>query len=79
MTTMLFNISFFKNLADSTGHPRHCCQGEVEVQAADEAGAIEIARQRFAASKHVTDWSLFADYEVVELSKAMERADGTPV
>ena len=35
--------------------------------------AIELARQRFAELKNVADWSMRADYEMVELLASRKR------
>ena len=44
----IYRVSFFKQLADSTGHPVDACQGAVEVRAPTEDRAIELARKMFA-------------------------------
>jgi hypothetical protein len=62
----IYYVSFFKNLVDSNGHPFTPCQGAVEVRATGQDRAIELARQRFAKLKNVADWSMRADYEMVE-------------
>jgi hypothetical protein len=77
MGASLFHVSFFKKLTDSTGHVHDCCQGEVDVLAHDEARATAVARERFAGSKHITNWTLYADYEVVKIDGVQERASVT--
>ncbi len=62
----IYHVSFFKRLTDSTGHPVNAWQGAVDVRASDEERAIELGRQRFAEIKDVSEWSLRADYEIVE-------------
>ena len=69
----IYYVSFFKNLVDSNGHPATPCQGAVEVRATDHCRAIELARQRFAELKGVADWSMRADYEMVELLASRKR------
>ncbi len=68
-----YRVSFFKRLVDSYGHRVDPCQGVVEVRAADQDRAIELARQQFAELKDVAHWSLRADYEKVELPEACKR------
>jgi hypothetical protein len=62
----IYRVSFFKQLTDSAGHPVDACQGAVEVSAASEDRAIEMARAKFAELEDVTIWSLRADYEKAE-------------
>jgi hypothetical protein len=69
----IYYVSFFKNLVDSNGHPFTPCQGAVEVRATGQDRAIELARQRFAKLKNVADWSMRADYEMVELLASRKR------
>ena len=69
-----YYVSFFKRLYDCTGHSHECCQGEVEVLAANDSEAVVIARRRFAELKHIADWSLFADYEKVWHVTALDNA-----
>jgi hypothetical protein len=61
----LYRVDFFKKLVDSTGHPFDVPQGIVEVRGDTKSHAIEKARRKFAQIKSVRDWSLRADYEVV--------------
>ena len=72
----MYRVRIFKTLQDSTGHPHECCQGEVEVQADDDPGAIVVARWRIAELAHVADWSLRADYETVQCLSTRKRASG---
>lgn len=58
-----YRVSFFKRLADSTGHMVDACQATVEVSAPSKQRAIDTARRRFAEAAHVGSWSLRADYE----------------
>ena len=69
----IYYVSFFKQLVDSNGHPATPCQGAVEVHATNRNRAIELARQRFAELKNVADWSLRADYAMVELLASRKR------
>jgi len=62
-----YRVSFFKRLADSTGHAVDAWQGSVELSAPSKAEAIAIARRSFAEAEDVCRWSLRADYETVEL------------
>ena len=76
MEKSAYRVRFFKTLEDSTGHSHECCQGEVEVQADDDPGAIVMARRRFAELAHIADWSLRADYETVQCLPTRKRASG---
>jgi len=69
----IYRVSFFKMLFDSTGHRAAPCQGSIEVRAETRDDAIEHARQRFAKLKGTTNWSFYADYDVVEELPARKR------
>ncbi len=61
----LYRESFFKKLADSTGHCVDALQGAVEVE--DDRKSRVIVRRKFAELKDVPVWSLRADYECVAM------------
>jgi len=54
-------VTFFKRVADSTGHEIEAPQGAVELSSASLREAIETATRRFAEAHHIRDWSLHAD------------------
>ena len=68
-----YRVSFFKRLADSTGHTVEACQGSVEIAAPSRPRAIEAARREFAEVGHVGLWSLRADYETAVLLPAQHK------
>jgi hypothetical protein len=72
----IYYVRFFKRLVNSNGRPATPCQGAVEVRATDQDRAIELAKQRFAELKGVVDWSMRADYEMVELLASRKRLSG---
>src|SRR5487761_2436461 len=61
-----YRVSFFKRLADSTGHSVEACQGSVEIAATSRPRAIAAARRKFAQAGRVGLWSLRADYDRIE-------------
>lgn len=69
-----YQISFYKKLTDSTGHPVDAWQGAVDVRAPSENRAVELGRLRFAELKDVGTWSLRADYAKVEKLAPERRA-----
>jgi hypothetical protein len=69
----VYRVSFFKTLCDSTGHRADPCQGVVEVRGETRDHAVAKARHRFAELKGVEDWSLYADYHLVEELPARKR------
>jgi hypothetical protein len=69
----IYRVSFYKKLTGDTGHPAEPCQGVVEVHGETRERAIEHARHKFADLKGVNDWSIYADYEVVEELPARKR------
>jgi hypothetical protein len=70
---IIYRVSFFKTLFDSTGHRADPCQGTLEVRAESRDDALENAKQRFAELKGITRWSLYADYHVIEELPARKR------
>lgn len=68
-----YRVSFFKRLADSTGHAVDACQATLEVDALNKQLAIEAARRRFAESAQVGKWWLRADYTTVEAAGTPDR------
>jgi hypothetical protein len=69
----IYRVSFFKTLANSTGHTVDACQGIVEVHASSQERAINEARTEFAELKEVASWWLRADYAKAELLPARRR------
>ena len=69
----IYRVSFFKTLCDSTGHRAEACQGVVEVRGETRDDAVENARHRFAELKGMPNWSLRADYDMVEELPARKR------
>lgn len=59
MTT--YQISFFKTLLSSNGHPFRCLQGQVEVNAHTPEQAAQRAEQRFERLHRLAKWNLWAD------------------
>jgi hypothetical protein len=61
----IYRVSFFKRLVDSSGHPSAPEQGAIEVHAASEDEAVELARLKFAKIKDVCSRSHRADYHAL--------------
>jgi hypothetical protein len=56
-----FRVTFFKNVCGDTGDEVDAPQGVIEVDADDEAGAVELAQRRFSRNRHISHWSVNAD------------------
>jgi hypothetical protein len=54
-------VTFFKQLVDSTGHPFKASQEQIELVGDNRQEAVEAAKERFADTRHVRDWTLQAD------------------
>jgi hypothetical protein len=54
-------VRFVKNVLGENGHEIEVCQSSVEVEAANEAGAVKLATTKFCENEHLQDWSLHAD------------------
>jgi len=66
-------VTFFKRVADSTGHEIEAPQGAVELTCPSLREAIETATRRFAETHHIPDWSLHADGMAIALRGAGAR------
>jgi hypothetical protein len=56
-----FVISFMKDVLGENGREREVCQGTLEIDAASEGAATELAKQKFCESQSLCDWTLHAD------------------
>ena len=70
----IYRVSFFKKVADSTGHLFNPVQGAIGVRAENANRAVELARLEFAKQKQVGSWTLRADSEHAELLPGRKRA-----
>jgi hypothetical protein len=64
---MLYRVTFFKVLCDSTGHAKNCQQGIADVHANTPEEANITAKQLFATQRAVKDWTMRADATTVEV------------
>lgn len=56
-----FIVRFMKDVLGENGRQCEVCQSVVEVEAANETQAAEIAKQKFCQTQQLNDWSLHAD------------------
>lgn len=56
-----FVVRFMKDVLGDEGCQREVCQSTIDVDAADEDEAAQIAKQKFCDTQHLCDWSLHAD------------------
>ena len=56
-----FQVSFYKKLLSSDGHPFNCLQRSFDVVGKDGDRAIAAAKRRLERSGHVPSWQLRAD------------------
>ena len=54
-------VRFMKVVLGENGHEAEICQRSMEVDAADEPHASDLAKVSFCESERVKDWSLHAD------------------
>ncbi len=59
-------VRFMKTLLGDNGRELDVCQGTLEVDASNEAEALELAKQKFCEKQSLCDWSLHADRVQVE-------------
>ena len=69
-----FAVTFFKTVSDDRGWDKEIIERIVEVDAKDEASALERAKNEFCLQKGLPDWSLHADRcEVTRSASASQR------
>ena len=56
-----FVVSFMKDVLGDNGRQVEICQHTVEIDAASEGVATELAKQRFCKAERLCEWSLHAD------------------
>jgi hypothetical protein len=54
-------VHFMKDVFGENGRELEVCQGSLEIDAASEGDAAELAKQKFCESQSLCDWSLHAD------------------
>lgn len=54
-------VRFMKDVLGQNGHEAEICQRSMEIDAADEFNATDLAKVRFCESERVKEWSLHAD------------------
>jgi len=57
----LYVVRFMKTLLGENGHEADVCQSMLEVDAANEGQAVELAKRKFCEKQSLCDWSLHAD------------------
>ncbi len=56
-----FVVRFMKDVLGENGRHAEICQSIVEVDAASEGHAAELAKRKFCENQSLCDWSLHAD------------------
>jgi len=54
-------VRFMKKVLGENGHEVEVCQRWIEVQAASEAEAIELAKVQFCEAQEISEWKSHAD------------------
>ena len=54
-------VRFLKDVLGENGRQTEICQGTLEVDAASEGHAAELAKQKFCEAQALSEWSLHAD------------------
>jgi hypothetical protein len=52
---------FMKDVRGENGCEREICQRSLEIEASNQARAVNVAKTKFCEIESVTDWSLHAD------------------
>ena len=56
-----FVVRFMKDVLGGYGRETEICQSTIEIDAANEGDARELAKKKFCESQSLCDWSLHAD------------------
>lgn len=56
-----FVVRFMKDVLGENGREMEVCQSSLEVDAASEGDAQELAKRKFCEAQSLCDWSLHAD------------------
>jgi hypothetical protein len=54
-------VHFMKDVLGGNGRECEICQSAIEIDAASESQATELAKQKFCQLESLCDWSLHAD------------------
>lgn len=54
-------VHFMKNVLGDNGRELEVCQSRLEIDAASEGHATELAKRKFCEAQALCDWSLHAD------------------
>ena len=57
----IFEIRYIKKLCDDLGHERDTCQSITTVEAPTAHDALRLAEAEVCSSRHLSDWTIFAD------------------
>lgn len=57
----VYVVKFMKNVLGEYGRQSEICQGTLEIDAADEDEARELAKAKFCEGQALQHWSLHAD------------------
>ena len=56
-----FVVLFMKDVLGDNGREAEVCQSTIEIDAANEGDAKELAKKKFCETQSLCDWSLHAD------------------
>ena len=56
-----FVVRFLKDVLGENGREAEICQSSLEIDAANEGDATELAKRKFCETQSLCDWSLHAD------------------
>jgi hypothetical protein len=56
-----FVVLFMKDVLGGNGREAEVCQSTIEIDAASESDARELAKKKFCETQSLCDWSLHAD------------------
>ncbi|HXB75888.1 MAG TPA: hypothetical protein VNX23_00535 [Bradyrhizobium sp.] len=56
-----FVVLFMKDVLGGNGREAEVCQSTIEIDAASEGDARELAKKKFCETQSLCDWSLHAD------------------
>ena len=68
-----FVVSFMKDVLGDNGRQVEICQRTMEINAASEGAATELAKQKFCKAERMCEWSLHADRIQIKPSVGAEQ------
>jgi hypothetical protein len=74
-----FEIRYVKRLCDDTGHEHDACQSIIAIEAPNACEALRLAEAQVCGSRHLSDWTIFADAVELRATSPLRAAPKTDI